>query len=157
MGIPMVFCESHTLCIKHFPSLISHEKIMNMIFRKRRKRNKDPMEIKLRNQFIPYKVSTLFLVITLDTRLNWEEHINKVKALNTTKVIAEKKWEGNRITLKRLYSACNMYIKDELLFQLYSTASPERLKIRQHTQKRYKNIHRRIYNITSRITARRSM
>ena len=43
--------------------------------------------------------------MTLDSRLNWEEHINKLRAkakraLNTIKVVAGKKWGGDRKTLK---------------------------------------------------------
>ena len=45
--------------------------------------------------------------MTLDSRLNWEEHINKLKAkakraLNTMKAIAGKKLGGDRKTLKKL-------------------------------------------------------
>ena len=44
---------------------------------------------------------------TLDSRLNWEEHINNLKAkakraLNTMEAIAGKKWGGDRKTLKKL-------------------------------------------------------
>ena len=46
----------------------------------------DWMEITLRNQIIPYKESTQFLVITLDSRLNWEEHIDRIRELKTIKV-----------------------------------------------------------------------
>ena len=64
--------------------------------RKRRKRNEESLEIKLRNETIPFKKSTQFLGMTLDSRLNWEEHINNLKAkakraLNTMKAIAGKK------------------------------------------------------------------
>ena len=51
-----------------------------MTFRKRRKRNEEPLEIKLRNETITFKESTQFLGMTLDSRLNWEEHINNQKA-----------------------------------------------------------------------------
>ena len=69
-----------------------------MKFRKRRKRNKEPIEIKLRNKIIPTKESTQFFGMTLDSRLNWEKHINKLRAkanraLNTIKVVAEKNGE----------------------------------------------------------------
>ena len=48
--------------------------------------------------------------MTLDSRLSWEEHINKLRAkakrtLNTIKVVAEKKWGGDQKTLKKLYNA----------------------------------------------------
>ena len=66
-----------------------------MSFRKRRKRNEEQLEIKLRNEAIPFKESTRFLGMTLDIRLNWEKHINNLKAkakraLNTLKAIAGK-------------------------------------------------------------------
>ena len=56
------------------------------------------MENTLRTQIIPYKESTQFLGITLDCRLNWEEHFDRVRAktkraINTNKVVAGKKWE----------------------------------------------------------------
>ena len=50
----------------------------------------------LRNKIIPSKESTMFLGMILDSKLNWEEHINKLRtkekrALNTLKVVAGKK------------------------------------------------------------------
>ena len=44
-------------------------------------------------------------MITLDSRLNWEEHIKKLrakakKALNSIKVVAGKKWGGDWKTIK---------------------------------------------------------
>ena len=59
-----------------------------------RKRNEEPLEIMLRNEIIPSKESTQFLGITLDSRLNWEDHIKKLRAkakraLNTIKVVSE--------------------------------------------------------------------
>ena len=66
-----------------------------MTFRKRRKRNEEPIEINLRNEAILFKESTQYQGMTLDSRLNCEEHINNLKAkakraLNTMKAIAEK-------------------------------------------------------------------
>ena len=68
-----------------------------MIFRKGRKRNEEPLKSTLENQIISYKESTQFLGITLDSRLNREKHIDRVKAkaLNTIKVVAGKMWGGN--------------------------------------------------------------
>ena len=70
--------------------------------------------------------------MTLDSRLNWEEHIDRVRtkakrALNTIKIVASKKWERDRRTLKRLYSAV---YRSKMVYdcQLYSTASAWRLK-----------------------------
>ena len=61
----------------------------SMTFRKRNE------ELILRNKIISSKESTPFLGMTLDSRLNWEEHINKLRAktkrtLNTIRVIAGK-------------------------------------------------------------------
>ena len=44
--------------------------------------------------------------MTLDSRLNWEEHVNKLRAkakttLNNIKVIAGKKWVGDQKTQKK--------------------------------------------------------
>ena len=80
-----------------------------MTFRKRRKRNDEPIEVMLRNISIPSKNSAQVLGITLDSRLNWEEHINKLRAkvkraLNTIREVAEKKWGIDWKILKKLYS-----------------------------------------------------
>ena len=85
----------------------STSKTVNMIFRKR---NKEPMKITLRNQIIPYQKRTQFLGMTLDIRLNWEEHIDRVRIkakrpINITKVITGKKWGGDQKNLKIMYSA----------------------------------------------------
>ena len=59
---------------------------------------KELMEITLRNLITFYKESTHILGMTLDSRLNWEEHIDRVRAkakreLNTIKVVAGKECE----------------------------------------------------------------
>ena len=46
-----------------------------MIFRKR---NEEPLETALKNQIIIYKECTQFLGRTIDRRLNWNEHIDRV-------------------------------------------------------------------------------
>ena len=51
----------------------SPSKTISMTFRKR---NEEPIEIMLRNEIMLSKKSTQFLGMTLDCRLNWEEHIN---------------------------------------------------------------------------------
>ena len=51
-----------------------------MIFRKRRKREEEPLEITLGNHKIPQKESTQFLGMTLDSKLNWEKLIEKTRA-----------------------------------------------------------------------------
>ena len=52
-------------------------KTISIIFRKR---NEGPIEIMLRNVITPSKESIQFLGFTLDSRLNREEHINKLIA-----------------------------------------------------------------------------
>ena len=100
-----------------------------MIFRKR---EEEPLEITLGNHKIPQKESTQFLGMTLDSRLNWEEHIEKTRAkakraLNIIKIVAGKKWGADRKTLKKLYSAiCRLKI--DYGCQLYGTATKSRLK-----------------------------
>ena len=47
---------------------------------KLRKRNEEPIEIVLRNKILTSKENTQFLGMTLDSRLNWEEHINELRA-----------------------------------------------------------------------------
>ena len=91
-----------------------------MVYRKR-KRNEEPMEIFLRKKIVPNKDSTQFM------GMNLEEHIERVRVLNTIKVVAGKKWGGDHRTLKKLYSAvCRS--KMDYGCQLCSTASPRRLK-----------------------------
>ena len=58
-----------------------------------------------RNKIIFSKEITQFLGMTIDRRLNWEEHIKKMIALITIRLVASKKWEGDQKTLKKLYSA----------------------------------------------------
>ena len=57
------------------------------------KRNEESLEITLKTQTIPYKDTTQFLGMNLESKLNWEEHIVRVraktkKALNLIKVVA---------------------------------------------------------------------
>ena len=59
------------------------------------------LETTIRNQIIPNKKSTRFLGMALDSRLNWEEHIDRVRTINTMKVVAGKKWEEEQKTVKR--------------------------------------------------------
>ena len=68
----------------------SPNKAVSMIFRKR---NKEPMEIMLRNEKIPSTENIHFLRLTLYSRLNCEEYVKKLtfiaqRALNTIKVVA---------------------------------------------------------------------
>ena len=44
-----------------------------------RKRNEEQIKIMLRNKVISSKESTQFLRMTLDSSLNWEEHIEQGK------------------------------------------------------------------------------
>ena len=62
-----------------------------MVFRERKKRNEVPLEIMLRNEIMPSKESAQFLGMTLDSRLNWEEHINKLRAYCTVQISVEQK------------------------------------------------------------------
>ena len=62
----------------------------------RRKRNKEPMEIKLKNQIISYKENTQFNWMTC--KLSQEEHIDRVGVktkgiINTIKVVMAKSGE----------------------------------------------------------------
>ena len=45
-----------------------------------KKRKEEPIKITLRYQIIPYKESAQSLKMTLDSRFNWEEHIDRVRA-----------------------------------------------------------------------------
>ena len=69
-----------------------------------RKRNE---ELILRNKIISSKESTPFLGMTLDSRLNWEEYIKKLRAnvkraLNITEKAAKQAIDIPRITTTRL-------------------------------------------------------
>ena len=66
-------------------------KTVNIIFRKG---NEKSIEITLRNQTMPYKKTTQFLGMILDSRMNWEEHIDRVRAkakreINAIKVVGK--------------------------------------------------------------------
>ena len=103
----------------------SPNKTASMVFKKK---NKEPLEIMLRNEIIPSKESTQFLEMTLDSKQIklWGTYKAK-RALNTIKVVAGKKWGGDWTTLRKLYSAiCR--IKIDYGCQIYNTTSAERLK-----------------------------
>ena len=89
----------------------------------------ESIEIRLRTQIIFYKECTQFLRVTLDSRLNWEEHIDRVTAkanrdINTIKVVTGKNVGRKPEIPERLYSRS----KIDYGCQLYSTASPGTLK-----------------------------
>ena len=70
------------------------------------------MKITLKKQVISYKESTKFLGMTLDSRLNWEEHVDRVRAkakiaLNTIKVVA-----GSRQKRRRGHKHCIVQYSD---------------------------------------------
>ena len=75
-----------------------------MIFKKKRKRNKEPVEIMLKKRIILSKENTQFLGMTLDSRLNLKEHINKLRAeqknIKYYKGGSRIKWGGYQKTLK---------------------------------------------------------
>ena len=88
-----------------------------MKFRKRRNRNEKPIEIMLTIKIIPSKKSTQFWGMTLDSRLNQEEHIYELKAkakraLNTIMMVAGKM--GRRLEIPKRIVQCNMQDKDGL-------------------------------------------
>ena len=72
-------------------------KSVSMKFRKRRNRNEEPLEIMLRNKIIPSKDISQFLGMTLDSRLNWEEHINKLKAKSKESIKYYKSGSGKEM------------------------------------------------------------
>ena len=63
----------------------STSKTIIMVFKKRRKRNKESVKITLKSQIVLNKKSTQFLGSTLDSRPYWEELIERVRA--NTKII----------------------------------------------------------------------
>ena len=78
----------------------------------------------LRNEIIFSKESAYFLGMTRDSRLNWEEHIKKLRtkakrALNAIKVVAGKKWGGDRKTIKKTVQ-CNMQNKNKTMAANYT-------------------------------------
>ena len=71
----------------------------------------------LKEQILLYQEITQFLGIALDSRLNWEEHFDSVKAeakiAINTKVLAVKMWGGDWKTIKNTVQ-CNKKMKDRL-------------------------------------------
>ena len=70
-----------------------------------RKKDEESIEIMLKNKIKHSKDSIHFLGMTLDNKLNWEKHINKLRvkakrALNTTSVVTGTKWGGDRKNLE---------------------------------------------------------
>ena len=81
--------------------------------------------------------------MTIDNKLNWEEHINKLrakamKALNNIKVVVGKKWGGDRKTLKKLYKAiCRLWlpnIQHSFCMKTKETGSKHRESKRIYTE-----------------------
>ena len=56
-------------------------------------KNEAQIEITLRNQIISNQESAQILGMTQDSRLNWEEHIDRMRALNTIKLVLGKNGE----------------------------------------------------------------
>ena len=55
----------------------------------------------MKNEIIPFKQNTQFLEMPLNSRLKWDEHINKLRAkekgaLNTISVVAGEKKQKNQ-------------------------------------------------------------
>ena len=87
-----------------------------MIFRKRKKKNEEPIEITLRNQIISHKESTQFLRMILKSRLNQEKHIDRGRAKAKRGLILSKlQWaKSGENTEKHPQKTlqCNIWIKD---------------------------------------------
>ena len=95
--------------------------------------------------------------MTLDNKLNWDKHINKLRVktkrvLNTIRVVAGKKCGGDRKTLKKFYSAiCRT--KMDYGCQLCNTASTGILKKLDSIHREGIRIYRSFQNFTSRSPA----
>ena len=66
--------------------------------------------VKLRERSIPHTATAKFLRLNWDSKLNWKNHISKLKAkcaknLNLLKSITALKWGAGQETLMRLYRA----------------------------------------------------
>ena len=87
----------------------------------------------LYNQDIPFKETTKFLGVTLDTRLSWVPHLKTLKAdalrsLNILRVVSRVNFGPDKKTLLRLYWAiCQS--KLDYGAQIYSSAKSSALKI----------------------------
>ena len=108
-------------------------------FQKRKKRHPEPpVPLRLNNEEIEMKKSVRFLGMILDCRLNWMEHIRKLKAdiskaLNLMRVVARVNYGADRQTMKKLYWAT---IESRLGYgsMHYSSANPLVLKMLNSVQ-----------------------
>ena len=96
---------------------ISKTKTSTVLFKKRMKQNQVLPELFLLNEKINNKPSIKFLGITLDSRLNFKQHIKETVAkakqsLNILKMVSAHKWGADKSTLLRLYWSLTRSIID---------------------------------------------
>lgn len=110
----------------------SHKKSVVMICS--RKIGIDPViELKLNQHALPCVKDIKFLGLTIDYRLTWKLHIQKLKekcfkALNLLKIIAFSKYKTDTKTLLQIYKS-TILPKLEYGNQVYYTAAPSTLKL----------------------------
>ena len=82
----------------------------NCIHFHRLKANQPPLLLTLNRTIIPNRDSITFLGMTIDNKLNWKEHIRKlklncIKRLDLLKCLSHTTWGSDRVILLRVYRA----------------------------------------------------
>lgn len=104
----------------------------NCIHFHRKKHFQSPLKLTLNGRIIPNRDNITYLGMTFDQKLNWTEHIKRVKIetikrLDLLKCISHTKWGSDRTTMLRLYNAV---IRSKLEYGsfLINTAQEKTLK-----------------------------
>ena len=105
----------------------------NCIHFHRKKNFVSPLKLTLNGRIIPNREYITYLGITLDQKLNWKEHIRRVKCdtikrLDILKCISHTKWGSDRTTMLRLYNAI---IRSKLEYGSFLINTPQEKTFQQ--------------------------
>lgn len=113
----------------------SVEKTKSIIFT-RKKKDSNGMEVKLYGQIIEQVKVFKFLGLWFDSKLNWNEHINKIlskckKVVNVMRCLSGSEWGASREALKNVYTALIRSVLDygSLVYGSAAKTSLKKLEI----------------------------